>query len=542
MCHILVLFFSRLALCCTYWRTFTWEQLVDIVQIWPAVDGVAKGRSADDFVRSARAINAKTSLRKLRIYVNPVRSPDTMRFSMSPKACSELLSTCKDSIRHVCLSFAPNPKLTGLEASASEIASSLSSLELFITTSTRDWAIRFLSQCRVLETLTLKYLSADMEPIAPASLSDNCKFLHNLRLSVSASNEWRQYSSVGSVCNLTLEISVQKPYPGFCESSEVCIQKCGSVAGALVNSVAATTDFSEVCEEIKKCTPPHVGINLNLLLTVPARSYLIPGGIRTVHLNPVITAVKMGQFDTTKSIQALKTALAMGGNIYAEDAFGNRYCPAFCWLIAHSLVLPPFKTDPEAFKFGSYLVSMTELLLEAQWDPTAPTFFQDFAKANADEFSPSHGHLSNKMNAFFIAATCRNMLEALKLLISGPTLQKLRSEGKEHLALVGPDKEGILTVSRHPETLDWLAQNVDLLLDPTLTPDQRARSGRDILNHTSRTSGDHILSRFLWRRPPNFELISKLMQAGADPFSFSFSTPSMSFISITRTHPTRRRI
>jgi hypothetical protein len=511
---------------------------VEIVQIWPAADGVADGRSADDFVRSAKAVSSKTSVRQLRIYVNPVRSPDTKRFSMSPEACSELLRSCKDSIRHIAISFAPNPSIKGLEAGANQMAPSLLSLELYVTASTRPWALTFLPKCRILESLTLKHLSSGMALFPAASLESSCKFLRDLRITVHGSDSWTQYRVMNSITHLQLDFVIPDltttSYSEFYANEGELASNCGSLVGRLAHCVSGNGDFTAICNQIKESTPPHVGLNLEMILTIPCRNRTA-SRIQKVFLNAIVAAVKIGYVSYAKSIAAFKHAIQEGASLYAESSTGQTYCPAFCWLAAMALSHAPFTQDTELFEFGSYLVSMVEILLESKWDPTTPVHFQDFLVANVDEVvgAFSGGLMTNKFNAFFVAASCPRMLEVLKLLVCGPTMQKLRAEGRESIALVGPEKESLFNSAyRAKDTLEWIASNIDLFVNPSLPAEARAKLIRAELNAVSPNVESNVLMRFFEShgRPSSSDIqtAARLIRAGVDPFICSFSSPRTS--------------
>jgi hypothetical protein len=133
-------------------------------------------------VSTIRAHSLSTSVREVRIYVNNGRRPDTCYMSMSPRACSELLVSCRETLRHLALAFAPQPSLKALTPEAFEMASSLLTLELVISEFTQDWCTQFLSRCSNVEKLVLTFLREDIPSISADFLATACPNLRDLSI------------------------------------------------------------------------------------------------------------------------------------------------------------------------------------------------------------------------------------------------------------------------------------------------------------------------------------------------------------------------
>lgn len=151
-----------------------------VLQIWPLAGMVAQGRNADCLVHSISGKEQTMSLQRVRVFVDHARAFDICHVSLSPAACSNLLSSCRDSLQHLTLSFAPHMALTGLSDNSFYVASRLKSLELIISLQTKAWCCKFISKGMSLERLVLSLPSDGCPELTTELLEKSCPRLRHL--------------------------------------------------------------------------------------------------------------------------------------------------------------------------------------------------------------------------------------------------------------------------------------------------------------------------------------------------------------------------
>lgn len=145
-------------------------------------------RDADKILFIIRSSRIKTSIRHLRLFVSAARGKDMFHMTVSPQACSDILVSCKETLRELGLNFAPNPNATGLDPIALQIAPLLESLELSVTAFNGQWCEEFLGKCVNLKSLVLTFLSTQAKGSWTGSfIANSCPKLEALVISSSDS-------------------------------------------------------------------------------------------------------------------------------------------------------------------------------------------------------------------------------------------------------------------------------------------------------------------------------------------------------------------
>eukprot|EP01122_Echinamoeba_exundans_P008374 TRINITY_DN2773_c0_g1_i2.p1 TRINITY_DN2773_c0_g1~~TRINITY_DN2773_c0_g1_i2.p1 ORF type:complete len:772 (+),score=61.10 TRINITY_DN2773_c0_g1_i2:2474-4789(+) len=540
---------GRLSLVNRFWRTQVWRCVVTTVAVWPTIDTVVKCRDADLMLSTIRAHGLSTSVRHMRIYVNNGRRLDSRYMSMSPLACSELLVSSKETLRHLALAFAPQPSLIGLSRDALEMASSLFTLELVISEFTRDWCISFLSQCSNVERLALTFLRSDIPAISAEFLALSCPKLQDLSI-LCPGDAWMRFSSLKSLSKFTIRYVTDNilSHNGWWDVQGV---------PPAVSACLRSNDALRAITTLSSWMPESVGMNWAVQVTYA--NVQVYGKSPTLVFSPLLILALAEHTNSKSIISTLKYLiehsktgkLTTMANVFVDIPQCTGSIPL------ETMILHPILRDllqqPRALvgsRVSQLLLPVLDFLSKAaEIDFTRPLVLQSYLDVwfkienctywnalNLPWTVTEFGEVSvdDSANLFFVSCQYDVLIEVVQHLLTSGLLQQLKSSGKAKRALLGPGRKTLLMAAAEssPKTLQLLCDNLDLLIDePQIQKRAQATlnfinardiAGQSLLHHIANASlgrRRHI-ARVAGDPPPQYDL-KQLISAGADPFLWS---------------------